>query len=111
MCDDCGRIGIAGKEVHGFFEFAHDRWDKEKEVYLLREQNERWDEQEDDEDDATEQNGCGKNDFLICATCEKSFTKAGGQNLTVIAMPLIVYESEKLKLRGHEVSIGVHAVI
>ncbi|AOH46986.1 hypothetical protein BCS37_00320 [Selenomonas sp. oral taxon 920] len=71
VCDDCGRIGIAGKEVHGFFEFAHDRWDKEKEVYLLREQNERWDEQEDDEDDATEQNGCGKNDFLICATCGK----------------------------------------
>jgi len=71
VCDDCGRIGIAGKEVHDFFEFANNRWDKETEVYLLREQNERWDEQEDDEDDVTEQNGCGKNDFLICATCGK----------------------------------------
>ena len=71
VCDDCGRIGIAGKEVHGFFEFAHDRWDKEKEVYLLCEQNERWDEQEDDADEATEENGIGKNDFLICATCGK----------------------------------------
>lgn len=71
VCDDCGRIGIAGKEVHGFFEFAHDRWDKETEVYLLREQNERWDDQEDDEEDATEGNGFGKNDFLICAKCGK----------------------------------------
>ena len=42
---------------------------------------------------------------------ERFFTKAGDQNLTVIAILLIVYESERLKLRGHEVSIGVHAVI
>ena len=70
VCDDCGRIGIAGKNIHGFFEFSNNSWDKEKEVYLLREQNERWDDQEDDEY-LEEEDGFGKNDFLICAKCGK----------------------------------------
>lgn len=71
VCDDCGRIGIAGKELHGFFEFANNRWDKEAEVYLLREQNERWEDQEDEDDDVEDENGIGRNDFLICSKCGK----------------------------------------
>ena len=71
VCDDCGRIGIAGKEIHVFFEFSNNNWDKEKEVYLLREQNERWDNQEEDDEDLEEEGGFGKNDFLICAKCGK----------------------------------------
>ena len=72
VCDDCGRIGITGKEVHGFLEFANNRWDKGKEIYLLREQNERWDDlEDDDDDDVEEESGIGKNDFLICAKCGK----------------------------------------
>lgn len=71
VCDDCGRIGIAGKDLHGFFEFANNRWDKETEVYLLREQNERWEDQEDEDDDVEDENGIGRNDFLICSKCGK----------------------------------------
>jgi len=67
VCDDCGRVGIVGKTVHGFFEFANNAWDKEKEVYLLREQNERWDEPEDEEEETGEE--FGKNDYLICSKC------------------------------------------
>lgn len=74
VCDDCGRIGIVGKEIHGFFEFSNNNWDKEKEVYLLREQNERWDDQEEDDEDGEEPDGTfGKNDFLICSKCGKIF--------------------------------------
>ena len=69
VCDDCGRIGIVGKTVHGFFEFANNAWDKEKEVYLLREQNERWEEQEDDEESEEFDEGIDKNDYLICSKC------------------------------------------
>ena len=67
-CDDCGRIGIAGKEVHGFLEFSNDRWDKTTEVFLLQEQNEKWDDSDDEEDAA---NGIDKNDYLICSKCGK----------------------------------------
>lgn len=69
VCDDCGRIGIVGKEEHGFFDFANNAWDKKKEVYLLREQNERWDEQEDDEEEADDE--FGRNDYLLCSKCGK----------------------------------------
>ena len=68
VCDDCGRIGIAGKERHGYFEFANNQWDKTREVFLLREQNEKWDVVEDDEEEETE-GSLGKNDYLICAKC------------------------------------------
>lgn len=71
VCDDCGRIGIVGKDIHGFLEFANNNWDKVKEVYLLREQNERWDDQEDDDEDVEEEGAVGKNDYLICAKCGK----------------------------------------
>lgn len=65
VCDDCGRVGIAGKDDHGYFEFANSSWDKDLQIYLLREQNERWDEEEDAEDDAS----VDKNDYVICAKC------------------------------------------
>lgn len=68
VCDDCGRIGIVGKTVHDYFEFANNSWDKEKEIYLLREQNEKWDIPEDEED-KTPAGGINKNDYLICSKC------------------------------------------
>lgn len=70
VCDDCGRIGIVGKDEHGFFDFANNAWDKKREVYLLREQNECWDQQEDEEEEETDDE-FGKNDYLICSKCGK----------------------------------------
>ena len=66
VCDDCGRMGIAGKNVHGFFEFANNSWDKDLEIYLLKEQNERW---EEDEDDDGGERTVEKNDYVICSKC------------------------------------------
>ena len=71
VCDDCGRIGIVGRTVHGSFVFAKSVWDSEKEVYLLQKQDDRWDTQEDDEDESSEENGFDKNDYLICLKCGK----------------------------------------
>ena len=66
VCDDCGRVGIAGKIHHGFFEFASSRWDSDLDIYLLKEQNERWD---DDEEDDDEEKAIDKNDYVICSKC------------------------------------------
>ena len=68
ICDDCGRIGIVGKEEHGFFEFKSNKWDSNLDIYLLKEQNERWDEYED-EDDNNQEQAIDKNDYVICAKC------------------------------------------
>lgn len=72
VCDDCGRIGIVGKDAHGFFDFANNAWDKKKEICLLREQNECWEPQEDEEEEETD-NEIGNNDYLICSKCGKIF--------------------------------------
>ena len=67
VCDDCGRIGIAGKEVHGYFEFASSTWDSDLDIFLLKEQNERWEEDEDEDED--EEQSIDKNDYVICSKC------------------------------------------
>ena len=36
ICDDCGRVAVAGKEVDGKLEFANSSYDPEIEYYLLR---------------------------------------------------------------------------
>ena len=49
VCDDCGRIGVAGKTVHDRLETAANRYDEELEVYLLQVQGEKLDLDENDD--------------------------------------------------------------
>lgn len=67
VCDDCGRIGIAGKTVNDRLESAANRYDEAMEVYLLREQGEVLD--LDDEDDSDDEREIGKRDYILCAKC------------------------------------------
>lgn len=67
VCDDCGRIGVAGKTVHDRLETAANRYDEEIEVYLLQSQGEKLDLDEDD--DAEDEFEIGKEDYLLCAKC------------------------------------------
>lgn len=70
VCDDCGRIGIVGKSRHGYFEFVNNSWDDEKEIYLLPDQADQWDDEEESTDDET---GIAKNTYVICSKCGKIF--------------------------------------
>lgn len=67
VCDDCGRIGVAGKTINSRLESAANRYDEAMEVYLLRSQGEELDLEEDD--DAEEEDGIGKEDYVLCAKC------------------------------------------
>jgi hypothetical protein len=49
VCDDCGRIGVAGKTINNRLESAANRYDDNMEVYLLRNQGEELDLEEDDD--------------------------------------------------------------
>lgn len=69
VCDDCGRLGIAGKEVNGKLEFSSNIRDDEMEVYLLRNQDEEIDSDEEDEEENQDEQGIDKNDYLICSVC------------------------------------------
>lgn len=69
VCDDCGHIGVAGKTVNGRLEACSNRYDEEMEVYLLREQGEEL----DFDDDYEEDNEIGKDDYVICAKCGKIY--------------------------------------
>ena len=67
ICDDCGRVAVAGKEVAGKLEFANSSYDPEIEYYLLRDSRDiDLDLDEEDEDDTEE---IGKNDYLLCSKC------------------------------------------
>ena len=66
VCDDCGRLAVAGKEADGHLEFANSSFDKDIEYYLLRDSRDG-DLDEDDEDDIQEE--IGKNDYLLCSKC------------------------------------------
>ena len=68
VCDDCGRIGIAGKTINSRLESAANRYDEGMEIYLLRGQDEDLDIEEDDDGD-NETDTIGKEDYLICAKC------------------------------------------
>ena len=100
VCDDCGRIGIVGKDAHGFFEFANNAWDKEKEVYLLREQNERWDEQEDDDEEGEEDGSLGKNDYLICAKCGKILHESQRAEFDCECGPVNLIRIRRAEIKG-----------
>lgn len=67
VCDDCGRIGVAGKTINDRLESAANRYDEAMEVYLLRSQGEELDLEEDD--DAEDESGIGKEDYVLCAKC------------------------------------------
>lgn len=69
VCDDCGRIGVAGRTVSERLEQVGNRFDTGIEMYLLEEQNDEFDLDEDDDDTETEQEEIGRNDYLICAKC------------------------------------------
>lgn len=66
VCDDCGRHGIAGKEIGGVFEFASGEWDEKLAVYVPTNQDETWSsfEAEDGFDDEID-----GSDYLICPVC------------------------------------------
>lgn len=68
VCDDCGRIAVAGREIDGKLEFANNSYDSEIEYYLLRDSHDiNLDGEEEDENgDGTE---IGKNDYLLCSKC------------------------------------------
>lgn len=66
VCDDCGRVAVAGREVNGHLEFANNSHDEEMEYYLLCNDYDR-DFEFSDEDD--ESNEIEKNDFLLCSKC------------------------------------------
>lgn len=67
VCDDCGRIGVAGKTIHNRLEPASNRYDEDMEVYLLRSQGEELDIDEDD--DIEDEFEIGKEDYVLCAKC------------------------------------------
>ena len=69
VCDDCGRLGIAGKivKVNGKLEFSSNVRD-DIEIYLLRDQDEKIEADEEDEENHDEQ-GIDENDYYICSVC------------------------------------------
>jgi superfamily II DNA/RNA helicase len=68
ICDDCGRIAVAGKEVAGKLEFANNSYDPEIEYYLLSDSHDTdLIDDEDAEEDGTIK--IGKYDFLLCSKC------------------------------------------
>lgn len=68
VCDDCGRIAVAGREIDGKLEFANNSYDSDIEYYLLRDSHDAdLDGDEEDEDDNSTE--IGKNDYLLCSKC------------------------------------------
>lgn len=66
ICDDCGRIGIAGKVIHDHLVSAANRFDAGMDVYLLRKPSEELDSDDDDDED---DDSIGKEDYILCAMC------------------------------------------
>lgn len=68
VCDDCGRIAVAGRETDDKLEFANNSYDPDIEYYLLRDSHDTDldGEEEDEEEDNSE---IGKNDYLLCSKC------------------------------------------
>ena len=68
VCDDCGRIAVAGREIDGKLEFANNSYDTDINFYLLRDSHDAdLDGAEEDEDDDSAE--IGKNDYLLCSKC------------------------------------------
>lgn len=67
VCDDCGRIAVAGREINGKLEFANNSYDPDMEYYLLRGIHDG--DLDDEEEDEESIDDIGKNDYLLCAKC------------------------------------------
>lgn len=80
VCDDCGRIGVAGKTINNHLESATNRYDETMEVYLLRLQGEELDVEE--ENDAEDENEIGKEDYLLCAKCGEIYHESQKLNFS-----------------------------
>ena len=68
VCDDCGRVAVAGRVVDGKLEFANNSYDRDIEYFMLRD-NRDDDVEDEDEAEAEENAEIGKTDYLICARC------------------------------------------
>lgn len=68
VCDDCGRMAVAGKEIDGKLEFANSSYDQNIEYYLIRDSRDA-DLDGDNEDDEEPSGEIGKNDYMLCAKC------------------------------------------
>lgn len=67
VCDDCGRIAVAGREVDRKLKFQNNTFAQETEYYLLRSEQET--DFESEEDDGEHAGLIGKNDYLLCSKC------------------------------------------
>ncbi len=68
VCDDCGRVAVAGREIDGKLEFANGNHDPDLEYYLLRDGGDLEFAGEDEEDDGAPEE-IGRNDYLLCGRC------------------------------------------
>lgn len=66
VCDDCGRVAVAGRELDGKLEFANSSYDSDTEYYLLRDSRDSDSDMEEDDDEIEE---VGKNDYRLCSKC------------------------------------------
>jgi len=64
VCNDCGHVGIVGREIASHLELPGSRFDDDQEYYLLRGRDEEFDEDED-----ADENDIGENDYLLCPRC------------------------------------------
>ncbi|MSS11527.1 DEAD/DEAH box helicase [Clostridium sp. WB02_MRS01] len=69
VCDDCGSIAVAGREIDGHLEFANNSYDPDIEYYLLRDSHDGDFDGEEDDDDDESTGEIGKNDYLLCSKC------------------------------------------
>jgi len=64
VCNDCGHLGVIGREIANHLELPGNRFANDLVHYLLRGRDEEFDEDED-----TDENDIGENDYLLCPRC------------------------------------------
>ena len=67
VCDECGRMGIVGKIINNQLEYVSDPYDKESQFYLIKNQNEEF--LEDEDDNGVESEEIDQNDYIVCSKC------------------------------------------
>ena len=68
VCDDCGRMAVAGREINGRLEFAANSYDVSMEYYLIRDDCDKDIDSDEDEEEVFAEE-IGKNDYLLCSRC------------------------------------------
>ena len=71
VCDDCGRIAVAGRIIDGRLEFAKNSYDEELEFFMLQDSRDRDLGEEDDE--IGDKGAIKKEDYLLCSKCGAIF--------------------------------------